>query len=71
MIKKRTTAFGEAVRVERMPENDIFMRDYNTAFTHVSEFYTRDSEAQTDHHPSSTTSKVLFSEILRLPDTVM
>lgn len=56
-----------------MPENDVFMRDYNAAFTDVSEFYTRDSEAQQDddHPSSSSTSKVLFSEILRLPDTVM
>ncbi|KAI7858269.1 muts domain V-domain-containing protein [Circinella umbellata] len=71
---QRTTAFGEAVRVERMPENDTFMQDYNTAFTHVSEFYTQNSEIQGDQtHSSSSpsTSKVLFSEILRLPDTVI
>ena len=57
-----------------MPENDTFMQDYNTAFTHVSEFYTQNSEIQGDQthsSSSSSTSKVLFSEILRLPDTVM
>ncbi|KAI9277084.1 muts domain V-domain-containing protein [Phascolomyces articulosus] len=79
MSMQRTTAFGESVRVERMPENDTFMSDYNMAFTHVSEFYTRDSQEKDEKNDSSstttssttTTSKVMFSEILRLPDTVI
>ncbi|KAI9489627.1 muts domain V-domain-containing protein [Zychaea mexicana] len=74
MSMQRTTAFGESVRVERMPENDNFVSDYNAAFTHVSEFYTRisnSSEEKSANSSSSATSKVLFSEILRLPDTVI
>ncbi|KAL1933574.1 hypothetical protein VTP01DRAFT_7664 [Rhizomucor pusillus] len=67
---QRTTAFGESVRVERMPENDTFCTDYNAAFTYVSDFYTREIHVQNSNVQHGC-KDVLFVEILKLPDAVI
>ncbi|KAI8145116.1 muts domain V-domain-containing protein [Fennellomyces sp. T-0311] len=59
---QRTTAFGDSVRIERMPQIDPFMSDHNAAFTYVSDFYSQ----RADGGP-----QVAFSEILKLPPTVI
>ena len=57
----RSTALGDAVRIERMPEIDPFMTDANAGFSYVSDFYSK----QADGGP-----QVAFSEILKLPPAV-
>lgn len=46
----------QSVRIERMPKDDLYCKDYNRAFTFVSDFY-----ACTDH----------LSMVLTLPDIIM
>lgn len=50
-------SFGEQpVRIERMPEDDLFCQNYNTALTFVSDFY-----VSTNHLPM----------VVQLPDIIM
>lgn len=70
LIYIRTTAFGDSVRIERVAEDIPFSKNYNAAFTHVSDFYAQSVKSQTDSQ-EGIKSETLFAEILRLPEVVM
>lgn len=55
-LVKHLSLQKESVRVEKMPEDDTFCRDYNAALTFVSDFY-----QSTDSLP----------KIVELPDIIM
>lgn len=70
MAVQRTTAFGDSVRIERVAEDIPFSKNYNAAFTHVSDFYAQSVKSQTDSQ-EGIKSETLFAEILRLPEVVI
>ncbi|CAO3694195.1 unnamed protein product [Umbelopsis ramanniana] len=67
---QRTTAFGDHVRVERVPKDMVFSTDYNAAFTYVSDFYANSTGSQSSSQ-GGVKSETLFAEILRLPEVII
>ncbi|KAG2185327.1 hypothetical protein INT44_002117 [Umbelopsis vinacea] len=67
---QRTTAFGDNVRVERIPKDMVFATDYNAAFTYVSDFYANATGSQSSSQ-GDVKSETLFAEILRLPEVII
>lgn len=48
----------------------MFSKDYNAAFTYVSDFYAKATQNQGSSQ-NSVKSETLFAEILRLPEGIM